>query len=238
MSAQTCAPPEVSPRFNSETADVVFLSSDGISFRIHRKNLDSTTGAFPGSEKQTGGGAVPLTETAGTLEILFQFCYPQPQPKLEKMDFKVLSPLADAVERYEVFPAMPACRRIMRMHLSQCPAQVLVYASRHGHKDLADEAAPLITTPLNIMVMVLPPFLVLPWVLYREQWNLVLLTAYAQLGDTLGDHGSDCGSDWILSVTTLMQKLSMPWSSLSDVKEIFSLNLQKVAVGTIWRLST
>ncbi|TFK69374.1 hypothetical protein BDN72DRAFT_857768 [Pluteus cervinus] len=211
--------PQISPRFHSDTADVIFLSSDRVKFHIHRKNLESTTAAFPGPEfRLTQGEIVPLTESAGTLELLFQFSYPQRQPELTKVGFEKIVPLAEAVEKYEVFPAMPACYRMMEMHIRTNPAEVFAYAGKHGYNDLADEAAPLlIGKPLNQMFKLLPPALALPWVSYREQWLQVLQAAYAK---PVGYH-SNCGA-WRILMTNIMQKLSMQLGSLSDVKQIFA----------------
>ncbi|TFK63288.1 hypothetical protein BDN72DRAFT_826721 [Pluteus cervinus] len=215
---------QTSPRFNSATADVVFLSSDGVEFHVHRKNLESTTGAFPGPEISTFGEVVPLTESAETLEVLFQYSYPQRHPELEEMKFETVVLLAEAVEKYEVFPAMQACHRIMKIYMSQRPAEVLAYAGKHGYKNLADEAAPrLITKPLDEMVKFLPPGLVIPWVLYSEEWNKVLRAAYAQPNVNLTGHGI-CGA-WASLAIPISLRLSGQVGSLRDVKEIFAAHV-------------
>jgi hypothetical protein len=57
---------------------------------------------------------VGLPETAVTLELLFQFIYPQRHPALDTTPFEILEPLAEAAEKYQVFPAMNICHIRLR----------------------------------------------------------------------------------------------------------------------------
>jgi hypothetical protein len=85
------------------------MSSDGVHFSLHRKYLEATTGAFPPMEIETRGEIVNLTEDAATLELLFQFVYPQRHPSLSDSPYEVVAPLAEAAEKYEAFTAMNIC---------------------------------------------------------------------------------------------------------------------------------
>jgi hypothetical protein len=77
---------------------------------LHTKYLKISTGGFPLPDYTNGASEViPLTEAASTLEILFQFCYPEHHPDLEGMQFNDLMPLAIAAEKYKVFSAMYIC---------------------------------------------------------------------------------------------------------------------------------
>ncbi|KAG5650797.1 hypothetical protein H0H81_011019 [Sphagnurus paluster] len=106
---------KISEKFNSGDADVSFRSSDNVIFRIHRRNLETHTGAFPPPEFDTQGEIVELRdETSETLELLFQFIYPQRHPHLDATPFEVLAPLAEAAEKYEVYAAMNICRVRMK----------------------------------------------------------------------------------------------------------------------------
>jgi hypothetical protein len=49
-----------------------------------------------------------------TLELLFQFCYPDHRPDVEALEFDALALLAEAAEKYQVFPAMNICKICMR----------------------------------------------------------------------------------------------------------------------------
>jgi len=93
---------------------VRFQSSDGKLFHIRRKYLEHTTGAFPGPEFDTHGEVTHLTESAAVLELLFRFAYPAKQPELDGMGFAVVSTLAEAAEKYEVYSAMNVCRMRLR----------------------------------------------------------------------------------------------------------------------------
>jgi hypothetical protein len=53
---------------------------------------------------------VDLTEDSSTLELLFQFIYPQRHPTLFDAPYEVVAPLAEAAEKYEVFAAMNICQ--------------------------------------------------------------------------------------------------------------------------------
>jgi hypothetical protein len=69
---------------------------------------------FAPPEFETRDEIILLTETALTLELLFQFCYPDGHPDVEGLEFSVLALLAEAAEKYQVFSAMNICRICMR----------------------------------------------------------------------------------------------------------------------------
>lgn len=100
---------------NDVDADVVCRSSDGLLFHVHRKNLEVCTGGFPleafwaGNRRQ-----VRLPETAEVLEILFTFIYPRQHPDLAGLRFSLLTQIADAAEKYEVFAAKNICATRMK----------------------------------------------------------------------------------------------------------------------------
>ena len=94
---------------NFSDADVTFLSSDNVTFKLHRKYLEATTGGFPSAEFETQGELVRLTEPSSVLEVMFQFVYPRRHPKLDKQDFSTVLAIAEAVEKYEVFSAINTC---------------------------------------------------------------------------------------------------------------------------------
>lgn len=60
-----------------------------------------------------------MFEGSQVLELLFTFMYPERQPNLKKVGFQVLADLAEAAEKYEVFPAMATCNA----HMSYVPCQ-------------------------------------------------------------------------------------------------------------------
>ncbi|KAF7976514.1 hypothetical protein HWV62_6327 [Athelia sp. TMB] len=91
----------------ADDADMTFRSCDGTLFKVHRKNLETSSEGFsppPGTSSRDE--IVSLTENRDTLDLLFQYIYPQRQPDLAEIDFKQLAELSEAAEKYQVFSAM------------------------------------------------------------------------------------------------------------------------------------
>ncbi|KAJ3792064.1 hypothetical protein GGU11DRAFT_693969 [Lentinula aff. detonsa] len=151
---------------NASDADVVIHSSDNIEFRLHKKNLECTTGAFPSADTPVDPDEiVRLTESAATLEILFQFIYPRRFPSLKDLEFDSLILLAEAAEKYEVVGLIYACEVNLRRYLTTRPKRVLEFSAKHDHLDLVDELKPiLVETPLSELTGILPDHVYKPWV--------------------------------------------------------------------------
>lgn len=78
---------------------------------MHRKNLDTSSEGFsPPDSTSSQDEIVRLTEDGATLDLLFQYMYPQRQPDLSMIAFKRLAELAEAAEKYQVYAAMEICR--------------------------------------------------------------------------------------------------------------------------------
>ena len=96
-------------------SDLTFLSNDNVLFKVHRRKLEILSEAFavPSmvSEQEE---VVQLVEPAAVLELLFQYFYPQRQPNLQLVEFQVLNGLAEAVEKYQVYPALDHCKMFMQ----------------------------------------------------------------------------------------------------------------------------
>ncbi|KAG5649779.1 hypothetical protein H0H81_002068 [Sphagnurus paluster] len=166
-------------------ADVSFLSSDNVLFRIHRQNIEFNCGALRPGEVAVDGEIVPLRDqTAETLELLFQFIYPQVHPHLETTAFEVLAPLAEAAEKYKVYAAMNICRARMKYTLPAHALEVFNYAARYGYQDIMSAAAPeLLDIPMDEIVQRLSPVMFIPWVRYRESWSRA---AFSTIKNKLG----------------------------------------------------
>lgn len=97
-------------------ADVIFRSSDGILFHLHRANLKTGAAGFSPDLIicPPVDGFVNLTETAATLKLLFAFLYPKRHPTLVAVEFSTLALVAEAAEKYEVYAAMNICLTRMR----------------------------------------------------------------------------------------------------------------------------
>ncbi|KAE9383309.1 hypothetical protein BT96DRAFT_844178, partial [Gymnopus androsaceus JB14] len=139
-------------------ADVVIRSSDNVDFRLHKKNLECTTGFFLMDP-------VKLSESSSTLMILFQFIYPRRFPSLKELDFQSLRLLVEAAEKYEVFGLIYACEVNLRRFLNSNAREVLELAAKHDYLDLIEELKPtLVTTRLSELTEILPSHIYKPWV--------------------------------------------------------------------------
>lgn len=98
------------------TADILFESSDGIRFRLHSSSLAITSGALAVPPKtRVDDDPTKLDEASQPLEILFQFIEPPSDaqhdryPSVVNLDSTLFFCLAEAAEKYVVYPAMSAC---------------------------------------------------------------------------------------------------------------------------------
>ncbi|KAJ6491919.1 hypothetical protein C8R45DRAFT_989920 [Mycena sanguinolenta] len=234
--------PQYSKLFNPQDADVVFQSCDGILFGIHRPNLQTNTEGFPPPEISTKGEIVPLSESASTFELLFQFIYPRRHPALDEIAFVDLAALAEAAEKYQVFSAMNICRIRMRDVLPDHAPAVLTYAAKHDYPFLVSEASSYaFDMPLAEVVAVLPPYLILPWVKYVDRWTAILHDAIAVL--QLTHHNSSqyaqC-SFWKAERPAIAQHFGHSLNSLRRLDIIFGSTGTKLApccaqAKNVWR---
>ncbi|KAJ3736006.1 hypothetical protein DFJ43DRAFT_693086 [Lentinula guzmanii] len=180
--------PDVQPRirpsriFNAADADVLIRSCDNVEFRLHKKNLEFLSGGFPPADTETDPNEIiQLTESGETLELLFQFMYPQRFPSLT--DFKIgpLTALAEAAEKYEVYALIHICELHLRSFMRQHPRKILEFAARHDHLELIQEIAPIMVPylPLSELSTMLTPHLYTPWSVYRECWLQEAITTIA-----------------------------------------------------------
>jgi hypothetical protein len=94
-----------------------------VHFKFYKKQLEAHSGAFAGAGafgQSSSDEIVELTETSDVLEILLQLMSLQQPPDFRKMTFNVLAPLAEAVEKYEVFSAMSMCEIYMQYVFVGC----------------------------------------------------------------------------------------------------------------------
>lgn len=148
---------------NAADSDITISSSDGVLFKVHKRNLAAHSEVFPEGDLATNDEVVLLTEESSTLELLFQYMYRQPQPDITELPFERLSKLAEAAEKYRVFSAMEICRVMMkcvslrmkresmltsvrppgiRASLPSHAIAVLAYGAKHGYSKVYSEAAP------------------------------------------------------------------------------------------------
>lgn len=102
------------PSVAAEDADVTFRSADGVLFKIHSTNLRVCSEGFAQDLPFKNDSVCDLTEDSQTLNLLFQYIYPCTPPVLDNLGTDVVSPLADAAEKYIVYPAQRDCLHYMR----------------------------------------------------------------------------------------------------------------------------
>jgi len=173
--------PKVSELFCANDSDITIQSSDGVLFRVHRQNLESHSEVFAGAAGVSAGREsqddeiVQLTETSTTLELLLQCMYNRPQPDLRAENFDTLARVAEAAEKYQVHHATPICKILMQLAIPKHPLAVLGYATRHGHCDLMDLAAPhTIGCKVKDILATLQPASVVAWFQYYYAFQNVI----------------------------------------------------------------
>ncbi|KAJ3906151.1 hypothetical protein F5879DRAFT_798165, partial [Lentinula edodes] len=152
---------------NAADADVVIRSCDNVEFRLHKKNLEFLSGGFPPADTETNPNEiVRLSESGETLEILFQFMYPQRFPSLDNMKIDPLIELAETAEKYEIFALIHICELHLRSFMRQHPREILRFAAKYDHRELVKELAPILVPylPLSELSDLLPAHLYKPWV--------------------------------------------------------------------------
>ncbi|KAF8987873.1 hypothetical protein BDQ17DRAFT_1435360 [Cyathus striatus] len=193
--------------FNKPGADATFKSSDGVLFALHKKNLETHAKGFPPADINVGAEIIDLSEESETLNLLFQFVYPDDDiPDLSDVSFTFLMKLACASEKYVMHSAIPLCKMRMlffvRSYYSSGTSEnniskrenlklIVGHALEHsGYTKILDEAVPLlaVSEPLETTLLLFPAMRQLSWALYREQWAVV--QRYAS--PYLSEHKASC----------------------------------------------
>ncbi|KAJ7366646.1 hypothetical protein DFH08DRAFT_664647, partial [Mycena albidolilacea] len=150
--------------------DIMISSPDGVTFKFHRKHLAVHSDIFADAVNTTlpdnsSDKVVQLSESSVVLDLLFQYMYCQPHPDLKSVDFPTFAKLAEAAEKYVVYSILSAVAIQMKASVTKYPLQVLDYAARHNHKNLANEAARLsLGLPWVQAMFLLSPDTLFKWV--------------------------------------------------------------------------
>ncbi|CAG7853833.1 SubName: Full=Uncharacterized protein {ECO:0000313/EMBL:CCA67737.1} [Serendipita indica DSM 11827] len=120
--------PNISPLFNSPTADLVLSSSDSCHFRVHRAILSEASPIFYAAlstlsvHKPTDPPPVQdLTEDGETILILLQYVYPIPNPQVSSLTSLRLALIA--AQRYEITSAIEASRATLAFDILSTPLE-------------------------------------------------------------------------------------------------------------------
>jgi len=202
--------------------DLVLESSDGIRCGAHKTNLEQYSAGFPIAEATISDHeVVTLSEKASVLHLLLQFMHNTRQPELRKLSFPTLALLAEAVEKYMVFPGMQVCKLQMGIALKDHPLEVFLYAIKHDYGDLADEVAPsLIHVPFETFMdqatsAGLSANAVIRFIRYREHWSSLLNILYGPLPVFKHSGGIDTCENWAEFYTAILLDVKLDAGSLS-----------------------
>ncbi|KAF9477405.1 hypothetical protein BDN70DRAFT_994982 [Pholiota conissans] len=176
--------------FCEEDADVTYISSDKIVFKIHSMHLNPSTSvglALSQTNTISTPGAINMKERSDVLEILFQFIEPPPRsrnykhPSVSDISLDLFLRITEAVEKYVVYGAMRICLERLEELASKHPGEVLNYCTLHDHADIADKAAEhLLAHPIDEVILKLSaPNLILRYLIYSHKyWEKVRKAAY------------------------------------------------------------
>ncbi|KAF9480736.1 hypothetical protein BDN70DRAFT_920309 [Pholiota conissans] len=177
---------KTSTLFGDPTADISFVSSDGVTFKIHSKYLGAVSEGFGAPESTViDSKPIALAEAAEVLEVLFQFVHPpfefhqSHQPSVKDMEINLFFAVATAAEKYVVYGIMNMCVTRMRYELYEShPVEVLNHAANHGYDDLADiAAAETISLPNPLeetLAGLTDPKVAVRWTKYYGHWLQIL----------------------------------------------------------------
>ncbi|TDL26537.1 hypothetical protein BD410DRAFT_783588 [Rickenella mellea] len=144
-------PPSYHPSFSAQDADIIFVSDDGVLFRVHKFVLQFGSGFFKGMMEMTRDPAeatanepIRIQENSKVFAMLLDIIYPDREPPaLESLEFA--NEVLQAAEKYEMRKATHSiCLLVMSQQqkfLTQQPLEVYALASRYGWVEAAKFAS-------------------------------------------------------------------------------------------------
>ncbi|KAF9267962.1 hypothetical protein L218DRAFT_955128 [Marasmius fiardii PR-910] len=127
--------------FCEAPTDTNVCSSDGKVFGAHFSHLKQFTGGLGplcDSPLRGVGEHCQLPFDHKVAELILEFTHPKrPPPDVSELNFDVVERLAEAVEIFQVYPAMAFCRFFMGTQADAHPVAVFAYALKYDHRKLA-----------------------------------------------------------------------------------------------------
>ncbi|KIM36750.1 hypothetical protein M413DRAFT_77812, partial [Hebeloma cylindrosporum] len=197
-------------------------------YGAHSANLEAYSAGFPlAASTQINGEIVKMVEHSDVLKLLLQYMHNERQPDSSEIRWRVLAPLAEAVEKYMVFSAMEVFTLFYgREALPKHPLDVLCYAVKHGYPKLSKMAAPLtLSTSLHDVSAALAdrPDIILKWTQYREHWLLLLKYVYEKPPKVLHRGGLEECDLWVPFHRRMLLEIEADISKLREF-DIILLN--------------
>ncbi|KAL0579316.1 hypothetical protein V5O48_002714 [Marasmius crinis-equi] len=122
-------------------ADTNIRSSDGKVLGAHFSHLQQFTGGLAllcDSPLREAGEYCQVPIDGQTLGLILDILHlKKSPPEIAELGFEAVKHLAEAVETYEVYPAMSFCRFYMSVHTEAHPVEVFAYALKHDRRELA-----------------------------------------------------------------------------------------------------
>ncbi|KAF9477402.1 hypothetical protein BDN70DRAFT_896556 [Pholiota conissans] len=170
---------DVSTLFHDDDADVTFVSSDNVIFKIHSLHLNpSTSIGLARSPQDTISSSedIDMEESSDVLEIIFQFIEPPPpsrnykHPSIQALNPDLFFRVAETAENFVIYGATRICYDRMWQLASKYPSEVLNHSTLHGYTGLADKAAEyLLTHPIEgVIPKLTAPGLLMRYLLYSN----------------------------------------------------------------------
>ncbi|KAK7023344.1 BTB domain-containing protein [Favolaschia claudopus] len=134
------------PPFDSIDADVIFRTSDGVDFRLHKTVLSLASPLLrdmftaPRSAPSTTLPVVDVTEHSSVLETALKFFYPGTHTAVSS-PIELLDILNILVQKYDMQYILPSARAYLEKYVSDQPLAVYVVAYTYQWKELATTAA-------------------------------------------------------------------------------------------------
>lgn len=139
--------------YNSEDADVVIRSADGIIFRLHKTILKLTSPIFKdtfsipcpsaaddGEERIDDLPVVPITESSVTFQALLRFVYPGVR-QFDSLPTEYLTPLIKAARKYEMLDVAEHLEGILTASIRSTPLHAFAIACHLDLPEIARAAA-------------------------------------------------------------------------------------------------
>ncbi|KAJ7457845.1 hypothetical protein FB451DRAFT_589435 [Mycena latifolia] len=136
------------PPFDSEEADVILRTSDGLDFRVFQLVLSLASPFFktmfglpqtPHSSQVVDVQIVPTQEDSDVLDSLLRFCYPCADPVIDTLD--ELHSVIEAMMKYQMHEAVKRAKQQLRAFAKAKPVAVFAISCRYEWEDLAKTAA-------------------------------------------------------------------------------------------------
>ncbi|KAJ8507808.1 hypothetical protein ONZ45_g9862 [Pleurotus djamor] len=141
--------------FDRSDADMVFRSSDGVDFRVHKiifrltspffENLLSVPQPTEKSPEEYSDGApvIPFTEDSATLDLMLRFCYPGDNP--DQGTAEQLTKVLVAAEKYQIASLIRSLEQVYlswgRGEIGNRPVKVFILACRYRWGKVAEACA-------------------------------------------------------------------------------------------------